>query len=771
MAHIDTTPEMVEAVYDRTTKRLDAVRSRLGRPLSLSEKIIFGHLHDPAGQDLEPGKSYLQLHPDRVAMQDATAQMALLQFAHAGRSDAAVPTTVHCDHLITARAGAAPDLTDARVTNREVYDFLRSAAEKYGLGFWNPGSGIIHQVVLENYAFPGGLMIGTDSHTPNAGGLGMLAVGVGGADAVDVMAGLPWEVLFPKRIAVVLTGEMDGWTSAKDIILEVLGRLTVKGGTNKIVEYIGPGARTLSTTGRATVTNMGAELGATSSIFPFDDHAVRYLRATERAGVADVALAHSDLLVPDPEVEMDPGRYFDEVVEIDLGRLEPHVVGPHTPDLAREVSELAEAAVKEDYPRRFSSALIGSCTNSSYEDLTRAADVASQAASHGVKAAVPFYVTPGSEQIRATVARDGQIDAFEAIGATVLANACGPCIGQWRREEIVNIEGTERTEKVGEKDTPRNAIINSYNRNFPRRNDGNPNTLAFIASPEVTVAYGLFGRLDANPLKDELTGRDGDAFRLEPPRKAPEIPPGGFVLDRSGLVVPPEDRTDVRLAVAPDSERLQLLEPFSPWDGRDFSALPVLLKARGKCTTDHISPAGPWLRFRGHLDHISDNMFQGANNAFTGEAGTGVNQLSGRIERLSDIARTYKAKGMRWLVVADENYGEGSSREHAAMSPRFLGAAAVIARSFARIHESNLKKQGVLPLTFQDPADYERVRAEDRVDITGLASLAPGRPLQVTLHHEDGTNETFEVNHSLNTEQIAWFRAGSALNVIARQTA
>lgn len=766
---IETTPEMVRQVYRASRERIAVAGRRIGRPLSLAEKIVLGHLHDPKGQELEPGRSYLQLHPDRVAMQDATAQMALLQFAHAKRSEVAVPTTVHCDHLITARAGADPDMEQAVITNREVYDFLRSAAAKYGIGFWKPGAGIIHQVVLENYAFPGGLMIGTDSHTPNAGGLAMLAVGVGGADAVDVMAGFPWEVLYPKRVGVVLTGALSGWTSSKDIILEVLGRLSVKGGTNKIVEYLGPGARTLSATGKATITNMGAELGATSSLFPFDEHMDLYLRATSRSEIADLARENADLLAADDEVERHPERFFDEVLEIDLARLEPHVTGPHTPDLARTVSELKEAVAREGYPIRLSSALIGSCTNSSYEDLTRAADVARQAAEHGMRVPIPFFVTPGSEQVRQTVSRDGQIEAFQDIGGTVLANACGPCIGQWQRSEIVNVEGSTETRRIGEKETPKNAIINSFNRNFPRRNDGNPNTLAFIASPEVTVAYGILGRLDGNPLTDEITAPSGERFHLKPPAKAPEIPEGGFLEDRKGYVAPPADREGVELDVDPASERLQLLAPFAPWDGRDFTGMPVLLKAKGKCTTDHISPAGPWLRFRGHLDHISDNMFLGAVNAFTGEAGTGVDQITHEKENLSKIARHYQAEGLGWLAVGDENYGEGSSREHAAMSPRYLGARVILARSFARIHESNLKKQGVLPLTFQDPADYDRILIDDRIDVTGLRDLAPGAPVKVTVHHADGSEDAFLAKHTLSLEQIEWFKAGSALNLIARQ--
>ncbi|MDI3316483.1 MAG: aconitate hydratase [Bacillota bacterium] len=745
--------------------RLAVVRRRLGRPLSLAEKLLLGHLDDPEHQELRPGESYLALRPDRVAMQDATAQMALLQFAHAGRDEAAVPTTVHCDHLIQAFAGAGPDLRQALISNREVYDFLKSAAEKYGLGFWEPGAGIIHQVILEHYAFPGGMMIGTDSHTPNAGGLGMLAIGVGGADAVDVMAGLPWEVLYPKRIGVRLTGRLEGWAAPKDVILKLLGILTVKGGTNRIVEYFGPGARSISATGKATITNMGAELGATTSVFPFDERMAVYLRATGREALAELAERHRELLAADPEVEERPEAFFDQVIEIDLSRLEPHVVGPHTPDLARTVSELGEAARREGYPLELSAALIGSCTNSSYEDLSRAAEVARQAAAHGLKARVPFLVTPGSEQIRATIERDGQLNAFEAIGATVLANACGPCIGQWRRQPPA--EGS--TPGVA---GARNSIITSFNRNFPGRNDGSRDTLAFIASPEMVVAFALSGRLDFNPFTDELEAPDGSRFRLEPPAPAPEVPAQGYAGGESGFVAPPAERKAVELRVDPNSERLQLLEPFAPWDGHDFVDLPLLLKVKGKCTTDHISPAGPWLRYRGHLDRISDNMFLGAVNAFTGETGRTLNLLTGeRGLPVAQVARDYKARGIRWVVVGDVNYGEGSSREHAAMSPRYLGAAAVIARSFARIHETNLKKQGILPLTFADPADYEKVQEADRISILGLAGLAPGKELTVRLRHADGSEESFPVRHSLSQEQIEWFRAGSALNLIAHRAA
>ncbi|MBW2418305.1 MAG: aconitate hydratase [Deltaproteobacteria bacterium] len=751
MPQIETTPSFVENAYDKVKRNLGIVRERLGRPLTYAEKVLLGHLDDAKGQELVPGESYLMLRPDRIAMQDATAQMALLQFMQAGKDETAVPTTVHCDHLIEAHRGSADDLDTARTGNREVYDFLRSCSARYGIGFWGPGAGIIHQVVLEKYAFPGGMMIGTDSHTPNAGGLGVFASGVGGADAVDVMAGFPWEVLYPNVVGVRLVGELNGWSSPKDVILRVLDLLTVKGGTNRVIEYFGPGTATISCTGKGTITNMGAELGATTSVFPFDERMATYLRATERAELAEIAEASRAILVPDPEVEADPGKYFDEVIEIDLTTLEPHIVGPHTPDLARPVSRMGADAAEQGYSVNLSAGLIGSCTNSSYEDFSRAADVARQAAARGAKTKSTLWCTPGSEQVNLTVDRDGQKEALEKIGAVVLANACGPCIGQWKRDDIQKGDA--------------NSIITSFNRNFPKRNDGNPETLAFIASPEIVIAYSLAGTLDFNPLTDELNAADGSSFKLDPPAPAPEIPASGFVISYEGYLAPPDQAGDVE--VAPDSERLQLLSPFSKWDGGDFEQLPLLLKARGKCTTDHISMAGPWLRFRGHLDNISDNMFIGAINAFTGEAGTGLDQLSGEAgQGFPRIARHYKEEGLRWVVVGDENYGEGSSREHAAMCPRFLGAATVIVRSFARIHESNLKKQGVLPLTFCDPADYDKVQERDRVSIRGLTKLEPGKPLDATLHHEDGSEDSFAVEHTLNEEQIAWFRAGSALNLL-----
>jgi aconitate hydratase len=759
MHTIDSTPEFVERAYRKIEEKLETIRARLDRPLTLTEKVLLGHLHDPQGVDLRAGESYIQLRPDRVAMQDATAQMALLQFAQADIPRVAVPTTVHADHLIRAYQGANQDMRVAIDENDEVYSFLQSASARYGIGFWKPGAGIIHQVVLENYAFPGGMMIGTDSHTPNAGGLGMFASGVGGADAVDVMAGFPWEVKYPDLIGVHLKGTASGWTAPKDVILKLAGILTVKGGTNAVVEYFGEGAASLSATGKGTITNMGAEIGATTSIFPFDESIERYLRGTQRGALADLAVKYRHLLASDDEVAADPERYYKRVIEIDLATLEPHLVGPHTPDLARPVSAMREAVAEEGYPDEISVALIGSCTNSSYEDISRVADVVRQAKRHGItRTTVPFMVTPGSEQIRATIERDGQMQELVDFGATVLANACGPCIGQWRRDEI----------QPGVK----NTIVSSFNRNFPRRNDGNPDTLAFIGSPEIVAAYALTGKLSFDPMHDPVEVPGVEPFRLEAPEPAPDLPADGFVADRSGYVAPPEDGSGVEISIDPDSKRLELLEPFEPWDGADFEGLPLLLKTKGKTTTDHISPAGPWLRFRGHLDNISDNMFSGAINAFTGEAGTTLDQLSGeRGLPVPVVARGYKAAGSAWIVVGDENYGEGSSREHAAMSPRLLGAAAVIVRSFARIHETNLKKQGVLPLAFVDPNDYEKVRETDRVSVRGLADLAPGRPVTVVLEHEDGSTDELQARHSLNDEQIEWFRAGSALNVLKKQTA
>jgi aconitate hydratase len=744
--------DVIGKLYAMFSERLALMRQRLGRDLPLAEKILFAHLDDPRTTDVERGKGWIDLRPDRVAMQDATAQMALLQFMQAGRKRVAVPTTVHCDHLIRARLGVDADMQVALQENNEVYAFLKSASQKYGIGFWNPGAGIIHQVVLENYAFPGGLMIGTDSHTPNAGGLGMLAIGVGGADAADVMAGLPWNVRMPKLVGVRLTGSLSGWTSPKDVILKLAGIMTVKGGTGKIVEYFGPGTRSISCTGKATITNMGAELGATTSVFPFDDRMAVYLRATNRAELAALAEQHAADLTADPAVERDPARYYDEVIEIDLATLEPHIVGPHTPDLARPISQLAADARAQDYPVAISAALIGSCTNSSYEDIGRAAHVAAQAKAHGLRARTPFLITPGSDQIHNTIARDGQLQALTDIGGTVLANACGPCIGQWQRDDI----------KKGQ----RNSIVTSFNRNFPARNDANPDTLAFIGSPEVVTALALAGRLDFNPLADTLTGAHGESVHLTPP-SAPELPAGGFAAGKSGYVEPPADGSQVVVQVRPDSERLQVLEPFPAWNGGDYKRLAVLVKAKGKCTTDHISPAGPWLKYRGHLDKISDNMFTGAVNAFSGEAGKGRDVLSGETGLpFPEIARRYKRQGVGWVAIGDENYGEGSSREHAAMEPRHLGGLAVVARSFARIHETNLKKQGLLPLVFENPADYEKIRETDRISILGLQELAPGKPVTVVIHHADGSEESISCRHSFSAEQLAWFKAGAALNLL-----
>ena len=749
--NVDSTPQFVEEAYKKIEKNLEVVRSRYNRPLTLAEKLLLGHLDDPSGAELDPGESYINLNPDRVAHQDVTGQMAILQFMQSGRSEVAVPTTVHCDHLIQARVGASSDLQDALNESSEVYQFLESSCRKYGMGFWKPGSGIIHQVNLENYAFPGCLVIGTDSHTPNAGGLGSLAIGVGGADAADVMAGLPWEVKYPTLIGVHLTGEMSGWTAPKDVIIYLAGVLTVAGGTNTIIEYFGPGVESISCTGKATITNMGAELGATGDVFPFDSRMATYLKATRRPELAELAEKYKHLLTADPEVEKDPSQYYDRIVEIDLSKLEPHITGPHSPDRARPISALAKEAKEEGFPDTVSAALVGSCTNSSYEDMSRCADLARQAKEHGLNSAAKFMITPGSEQVRATISRDGQQQALEDIGGMVLANACGPCIGQWRRDEMPEGEP--------------NSIVTSYNRNFPKRNDANSGTMNFIASPELAVAMGLGGSLSFNPLTDTLTGSDGKEFMLEAPKPAPEVPANGFDSGQATYVAPPEDGSDITVNVNPNSTRLQILEPWPAWDGQDFTDMPVLVKASGKCTTDHISPAGAWLAFRGHLDNLSDNMFLGAVNSFTDDPGTGVNQLSGeQIQPIPEIAREYKAQGMQWIAIGDTNYGEGSSREHAAMSPRMLGAAAVITRSFARIHEANLKKQGVLPLTFEDPNDYDRIRSDDRLSIIGLNSLTPGQPLVCVVSHDDGEEERINLRHTMNPGQIEWFKAGSAMN-------
>jgi len=754
MVTIESTAEVAAKVYETMERNLAVVRRRLGRPLTLADKVLLGHLDDPEHQDMEPGKSYLMLRPDRVVLQDVLGQTAMLQFMQTRRQHVAVATTIHCDHLIQARVEGGSDLRESLAENQEVYDFLRSAAAKYGAGFWGPGAGIIHQVVLEQYAFPGALIIGTDSHTPNAGGLGACAVGVGGADAVEVMAGLPWEVLYPRHIAVYLTGKLGGWTAPKDVILYVAGQLTVSGGTNAIVEYIGPGARTISATGKATITNMGAELGATTSMFPADERMAVYLRATGRGEVVPIAARYPHLLAPDKEVEDSPEKYYDRVVRLDLLALEPYVVGPHSPDRARPIGKLAaEVSDKANgFLDKISTALIGSCTNSSYEDMSRAADVAEQAKAHGLKTAAPFLVTPGSEQVRATIERDGQMQSLKDINGTVLANACGPCIGQWRRSN-------------DEAAVP-NTIVTSYNRNFPRRNDGQPTTMNFIGSPEIVTAFALAGRLSFNPITDTLTGADGKPFKLAPPKAAPEVPEKNFDRGRPVYVAPPADGSGITLKVDPRSERLQLMEPWPPWDGQDFKDMPVLLKTKGKTTTDHISPAGSWLRYRGHLDKFSDNMFMGAINAYTGEAGKGKNVLTGQTgQTISAIARDYKARGVKWVVVGDANYGEGSSREHAALSPRLLGGAAVIVRSFARIHESNLKKQGLLALTFQSPSDYDRIREDDRLSLMGLRDMAPGKPVECIVKHADGTSETLRLSHSFSASQLEWFRKGSALNL------
>lgn len=738
-------------LYEQLPERLRVARWILERPLTLTEKILYSHLASVLTTPAERGKSYVEFFPDRVAMQDATAQMALLQFMSSGRKSVAVPSTVHCDHLIQAEVGAKEDLQRAKTESSEVFDFLASVSKKYGIGFWKPGAGIIHQVVLENYAFPGGMMIGTDSHTPNAGGLGMVAIGVGGADAVDVMAGMPWELKFPKLIGVKLTGRMEGWTASKDVILKLAGILTVKGGTGAIIEYFGEGARSISCTGKATICNMGAEIGATTSLFPYDEKMRDYLAATGRKEVAEAADKIQECLAPDKEVEKHPERYFDQVIEIDLSTLEPHVNGPYSPDKAWKISELADAVKHNHYPDKISVALIGSCTNSSYEDIQRATSIAKQALKANLKAKCPLTITPGSEQVRATIERDGLLSHLEAIGGLVLANACGPCIGQWKRHDVT----------FGEK----NSILTSYNRNFSGRNDANPGTHSFVTSPEIVIALALAGNLSFNPLKDSLDLPDGGKLKLAPP-EGEELPSRGFSAGESGYVPPAEDGESIKVVIHPESERLQALEPFKKWEGKDFTGLRVLCKAQGKCTTDHISPAGKWLKFRGHLDRISDNFLIGAVNGFREEQGKGLNLLNNKIEPFSDIARAYQKKGIGWIVIGDENYGEGSSREHAAMEPRYLGGKAVIVKSFARIHESNLKKQGILALTFQNPQDYEKIREDDLVDLKGLTSFSPGTPFQLILHHKDGTQESIELSHTYSEGQFNWFKSGSAINAM-----
>ena len=740
--------DMLRSFYSNFPKRVDAAREQVGRPLTLAEKILYAHLYEES--DICPflrGEDYVNFRPDRVAMQDATAQMALLQFMNAGKSKSAVPATVHCDHLIQANMGAKTDIATATQSNSEVYDFLKSVSDKYGIGFWKPGAGIIHQVVLENYAFPGGMMIGTDSHTPNAGGLGMIAIGVGGADAVDVMTDMEWELKMPKLIGVKLTGSLSGWASPKDVILKLAGILTVKGGTNAIIEYFGPGAASLSATGKATICNMGAEVGATTSLFPFNLNMATYLRATGRDDVAEWATAVSDYLEADMDVQAQPDSFYDRVIVINLSELEPHINGPFTPDAATPISEFATKVKENGWPRKMEVGLIGSCTNSSYQDLSRAASIARQAAEDKIPVAAPLIINPGSEQIRYTAERDGILGDFEQIGATVMANACGPCIGQWKRHTDDN--------------TRKNSIVTSFNRNFAKRADGNPNTHAFVASPELTLALTIAGDLCFNPLTDTLKTADGREVKLKEP-EGTDFPPKGFEVKDNGYVAP--TGKDAEVVINPGSNRLQVLKPFAAWDGKELIEMPLLLKAEGKCTTDHISMAGPWLRFRGHLENISDNMLMGAVNAFNGKTNSVLNQLNGKYEAVSAVAKQYKAKGISSIVVAEENYGEGSSREHAAMEPRFLNVKVILAKSFARIHETNLKKQGMLALTFADKDDYKKVREEDKISIVGLKEFAPGKPLTAILYHADGTEESFAVNHTYNELQIKWFKAGAALN-------
>ncbi|WP_145856938.1 aconitate hydratase [Pedobacter suwonensis] len=749
--------DMIKKVYANFGSRVEAARKVVGRPLTLSEKILYAHLWDgDPKKAFKRGSDYVDFAPDRVAMQDATAQMALLQFMQAGRPKVAVPSTVHCDHLITAKEGAAIDLPHAKTESAEVFDFLSSVSNKYGIGFWKPGAGIIHQVVLENYAFPGGMMIGTDSHTVNAGGLGMVAIGVGGADACDVMAGLPWELKFPKLIGVKLTGKLNGWTAAKDVILKVAGILTVKGGTGAIVEYFGDGATSMSCTGKGTICNMGAEIGATTSTFGYDESMERYLRATNRNEVADEANKIAAYLTGDPEVYADPENYFDQVIEIDLDTLEPYLNGPFTPDLATPVSQMKTEAEKNGWPLKVEWGLIGSCTNSSYEDLSRAASIANQAIAKGLTTKAEFGINPGSEQVRYTADRDGYLKTFEDLNATIFTNACGPCIGMWDRT------GAEKAEK--------NTIVHSFNRNFAKRADGNPNTFAFVASPEMVAAIAISGNLGFNPLTDTLTNDKGEQVKLDPPTGY-ELPTKGFAVEDAGFQAPAADGSQVQVLVSPTSHRLQLLDPFAPWEGTDLKGLKLLIKAKGKCTTDHISMAGPWLKFRGHLDNISNNMLIGAVNYFNDKTDTVKNQLTGEYGPVPATQRDYKAAGLGSIVVGDENYGEGSSREHAAMEPRHLGVRAVLVKSFARIHETNLKKQGMLALTFADKDDYDKILEGDTVDILGLTEFAPDQPLTLVLHHEDGTTEQFAVNHSYNAQQIEWFKAGGALNIIRAEAA
>ena len=749
--------DMIKKVYSQMAERVDKAREIVGKPLTLSEKILYSHLWDgKPSKAFERGKDYVEFSPDRIACQDATAQMALLQFMQAGKDKVAVPTTVHCDHLIQAKQGAEKDLKSANKSSHEVFDFLESVSNKYGIGFWKPGAGIIHQVVLENYAFPGGMMIGTDSHTVNAGGLGMVAIGVGGADAVDVMAGMPWELKFPKQIGVKLTGELNGWTASKDVILKVAGILTVKGGTGAIVEYFGPGAKNLSCTGKGTICNMGAEIGATTSTFGYDDSMERFLRATEREDIADEANKIREHLTGDDEVYANPEQYFDEVIEINLSELRPHLNGPFTPDLATPVGELGEKAKKNDWPIKVDWGLIGSCTNSSYEDLTRAASIAQQAIDKKLKPKSDFGINPGSEQIRFTAERDGLLNVFENLGATVFTNACGPCIGQW-----------DRSDRKGEE---KNTIVHSFNRNFSKRADGNPNTHAFVGSPEMVAAIAISGRLDFDPMNDTLVNEDGQEVKLDEPRGI-ELPPEGFEVEENGYVEPMKDGSGVEIKVAKDSERLQLLTPFEPIQDSEMQGMKLLIKAFGKCTTDHISMAGPWLRYRGHLDNISNNCLIGAINAYNKKTNFVKNQIDGEYGGVPDVQREYKAKGIKTIVVGDHNYGEGSSREHAAMEPRFLGVAAVLVKSFARIHETNLKKQGMLGLTFANEADYDLIQEDDTFNFVDIADFAPDKPLTIEVVHNDGSKDTIKANHTYNDAQISWYREGSALNLIKKQNA
>ena len=744
---------MVKEVYAKLKMQSTVYKKTVKRPLTLTEKILAGHLDEKfLDKILDEKTNYVFLKPDRVALQDVTGQMVMLQFMQAEMKSIALPTTIHCDHLIQARTEGKSDTKLALFENNEVYKFLETSASKYGAGFWKPGAGIIHQVVLENYAFPGGLMIGTDSHTPNAGGLAMIAVGVGGVDAAETMAGMLWELLFPKRIGVHLTGKMNGWTSAKDVILYVAGELSVSGGTNSIIEYFGSGVESISCTGKATITNMGAEVGATCSIFPYDERMELYLKSTGRTEIAELANEYKDFLVADSEVEENPEQFFDRIIEIDLSKLEPYVVGPHTPDLARPISELSEDVKNNDYLDEISVALIGSCTNSSYEDMSRASGLAEQASSKGVKARIPLLVTPGSEQIRSTIERDGQIDLLKSIGATVLANACGPCIGQWHRPEL----------KQGQK----NTIVTSFNRNFPGRNDGKRETMNFIASPEIVIAFALGGSLSFNPIKDYLESDDGTKFKLEPPKLAPDVPDDGFLVANDIYIPPSKNPDQVEVLIDPNSDRLQKLEPFSEWNGQDFEDIPILIKAKGKCTTDHISPAGPWLRLRGHLDKLSDNLLLGAVNSYNDEIGKAKNLISQNIENCAQIARQYKQENINWIIIGDNNYGEGSSREHAAMTPRFLGCVAVITKGFARIHETNLKKQGILALTFSNSNDYEKIQEDDRIHLKDLSKFSEGTKITCVINHKDGKSEEISLNHSYTNSQIEWFKAGSAMNVL-----